>query len=382
MGMLVLAWLTAWVAGVQTGTATRPEVQAAIAQLGSFDFATRTRAAQVVRRAPAQLSAPLLQEAVRGATDEYVRFRAFVLLTGTDAVAADRVARDVLGNRDDRLRMVAYQWFELHPKADVLPRLLAALKAESSEFVRPALTRALAASAADPRVREALAPLVMRGEDIFRGSVIAALGDYGGTFAVKDIAAVAKLDGPLQEDAVTALGRLGWPDATQLLADLQQKGRPDLQPTVSASLCLLGIDCDARLAYLTSTLTFAAGEQRYQPLLRGAVHALAMLAIAGHEQALATLFDVGTRSQESARAPIALGVGLVALRDPARLLTVLDGRADRASAAELVRDAFDMLSEDFDEEQFAVFVRTAFAQSPEASTRHATAGLLVKELEY
>ena len=66
-----------------------------------------------------------------------------------------------------------------------------------------------------------------------------------------------------------------------------------------------------------------------------------------------------------------LGVGLVALRNPAFCLTVLGDAHDREPAIEVLRDAFDMLAEDFEEERFYVTIRRAFWAAPEGS---ATAG--------
>ena len=62
---------------------------------------------------------------------------------------------------NDRLREVAYGYFEINPRPALAPKLLAALDKEEGEFVRPALVRALAAHAersegrrrADPRRR-------------------------------------------------------------------------------------------------------------------------------------------------------------------------------------------------------------------------------------
>jgi len=171
------------------------------------------------------------------------------------------------------------------------------------------------------------------------------------------LASIRSLDGPLQDDAITAIGRLGDASTRPLLAKLQGSVPRELQPTVSAALCLQGVDCDARLAYLVETLAFATVNAGYQPLLRGAVHGLSVLAIAGREPALVALFDAGARAPESARAPIALGVGTVALRKPQVVMHVLQQRADVAPALTLLRDAFDMLSEDFEKENFALEIR-------------------------
>lgn len=381
----MIAVIVALIAFVVAPAPQAPEaaaIRTAVVQLGSFDFPTRTNAARVVRRAPAAVSVPILQDAVQGSTDEYVQFRAFVLLTSVDPQAAAATAARVLSDRNDRVRAVAYQWFEHHPQPDVLPKLLAALSTEQSEFTRPSLTRALAAAGADPRVRDALIPLVTRGEDIYRGAVIEALGDYDGRYALAPITSVAELDGPLQDDAITALGRLGDPSSRPVLAKLQSRVPREMQPTVSAALCLQGIDCDARLAYLSSTLGYAASNPGYEALLRGAVHGLAVLASTGNDKALSALFDVGIRSKDPARGPIALGVGLVALRRAEVVMKVLGARADTAPVLDLLRDAFDMLSEDFEEERFAYEVRRMMAASASDTPARRLAERVLTELEY
>src|SRR5215203_3608654 len=69
-------------AGQTPSVATAAEVQAAIDKLGSFEFPTRTEAARVVRRAPAEIAVRLLAAAARSHADEYVRYRALTLLSG------------------------------------------------------------------------------------------------------------------------------------------------------------------------------------------------------------------------------------------------------------------------------------------------------------
>jgi hypothetical protein len=356
--------------------------KAAIDKLGSFDFDVRTAAGRTVRRAPVDVVTPLLAKAARDHKDEYVRFRALVILAGLGDTAARDVIRDLMKDRNDRLRTVAYGWYEHHPDPAVLPVLLAALTTEQSEFVRPALTRAVAVQGTDPRARAALTPLVARGEDLFRGAVIEALGDYKGQYALPEIIDVAKLDGPLQDDAITAMGKLGDVSLRATMAALQRSVPPEGQPTVSAALCLLGIDCPGQMAYLQKTLTFSATSQGYQPLLRGAVHGFGMLAARGDEAALNALFDIGVPSQDPARAPIALGVGLVALRNPLLMLKVIEARKDFEAAGDLLRDAFDMLSEDYEEECFYVEIRRAFYAAPEGSLRRRVAQALIDKLEF
>ena len=68
---------------------------------------------------------------------------------------------------------------------------------------------------------------VARGEDFFRSAVIEALGDYKASYAVDAISAISKLDGPLQDDAALALGKIGAPRALETLAGLQQSAEFD-----------------------------------------------------------------------------------------------------------------------------------------------------------
>ncbi len=371
-------------------TPAQPSLADQIDRLGSFEFDVRTGAARAIRRVEPAVAVPALVEAVRTHRDEYARYRAMVLLAGflevmlpsQTAGPIAQTMRAMLADRNDRLRTVAYQWFEYHPDEAVLPQLLTAVETERSEFIRPALMRALAASGQDPRVRDLLMKLVLRGEDFFRGAVIGALGDYRAAYAVKTISEVAELDGPLQDDAITALGRIGEPSAKGTLAALQKVASRELQPTVSAALCLLGIDCDARYAFVQESLRFAAATPGYQALLRGAVHAATVLAVGGRDEALNDLIDAGVKAADPVRAAVALGVGTAALRRPRVLLTVLERRSDSRDAMLLIREAFDMLSEDFEEERFYVQIRRAHWEAPPDSPRRRAAAALIEIAEF
>jgi HEAT repeat protein len=358
------------------------DVQAAIDKLGSFDFPVRTEASRVVRRASSDVAVPLLARAARAHADEYVRYRALTLLSGFGGPTTATVMQELKSDRNDRLRTVAFAWFEHQPTPAALPSLIEALQKERSEFVRPALTRSIAAHTGDPRVREALLPLVSRGDDYFRGAVIEALGDYDGKFALAEITAVAKLDGPLQDDAIAALAKLGDKATIPMLLELQKTAPREVQPTIAASLCLLGTGCPVAEEYLKKTLAFAATTDGYSSLLRGVVHAYDLLAVRGRPAALGALFDAGVPAREAARGPLALGVGHVALRQPATIITALEPRTDLAAAIELLRDAFDMLNEDFEEERFFVEVRRVFWASPAGSARRAIAEALMSKLEF
>ena len=49
---------------------------------------------------------------------------------------------------------------------------------------------------------------------------------------------------------------------------------------------------------------------------------------------------------------------------------------------ELLRDAFDMLAEDFEEERFYVAVRQAYWAAPAGSARRRVAEALIQKLEF
>ena len=361
---------------------SQPSLSQAIDQLVSFDFKTRTEAARVVRRAPAAQVVPALAAAAVTHKDGYVRYKALVLLAGYGDASAGATMRKLLADPNDRVRAVTYGWFEHHPNAETLPALIAALGREQSEFVRPALMRALAASQGDPAAQKALEPLIMRGEDYFRGSAIEALGDYQAAWAREAIAKVAMLSGPLQDDSIIALGKIGSRDSLPVLATLQKDAREETQPSLAVATCLITKDCAAQIEYLTKTVSFAAGDQKYQSLLRSASFALGALARRGDKQALTVLLDAGEPARDPARAAIALAVGNVALRNPAVVMDVLESRKSLDLSTTLLQDAFDMLSEDFEEERFFVEIRRAYWAAAEGSPRRRVTQALIDKLEF
>jgi HEAT repeat protein len=363
-------------------SSTPAQVKAAIDKLGVLDFPIRMQAARTIRRAASSVAVPLLSEAATSHKDGYVRFRALVLLSGFNDPKIVDVMTRMLPEENDRLRTVAYSYFEYHPDPAVVPRLLDALQKENSEFVRPALTRALAAYGSDPKIRDVMSGLVIRGQDFFRSAVIEAIGDYKGSYAFAPLTEVAKLDGPLQDDAVLALGKLGDKRALDTFAALQRSAPRNTQPSIATAICLIGINCSSHQNYLTETLRFGIDNQGFQELLRGAASGLAVLGVQGNEEAVKTLIQAGIPSHDPARAAIALALGTVALRNPPLLLRVLESEKNSAAALELLREAFDMLEEDFEEERFFVFVRRAYWQAPAASPTRKVADALIQKLEF
>src|SRR3954454_9836153 len=148
------------------------QLQAAIAKLGDLDYATRTTASRAVRRTATAQAVPALLQAVSEQGDGYVRYRSLVLLTGFNDPRTKDAMRESLASPNDRLRIVAYSFFEHNPDRSLIPQFVSALDKEAGEFVRPALVRALAAVGDDARVRQALLREVPRGQDFFRSAVI------------------------------------------------------------------------------------------------------------------------------------------------------------------------------------------------------------------
>jgi len=136
---------------------TAPQIKDAIDQLGRIDYGIRMSAARRIRRAPADAVVPTLIDAVQNHPDGYSRFRSLVLLSGLNDSRTHDVMARALTDKNDRLRAVAYGYFEHNADPQIVSRMLDALATEQSEFVRPALTRALAAYSSDARVREVLA---------------------------------------------------------------------------------------------------------------------------------------------------------------------------------------------------------------------------------
>jgi HEAT repeat protein len=364
-------------------TPTSPEqIRAAIDKLGDLDYAARTTAGRTIRRAPTAPAVTALLQAVSEHADGYVRFRALTLLTGyndprtVDAMTAATVSPN------DRLREVAYGYFEMNPNPALAPKLLASLDKEDGEFVRPALIRALAAIPKDPKVAEVLIRDAMRGVDYFRSTVIEAIGDYKITAAMPRLVEIAKLEGPLQDDAATAIGKIGDKNQLGILAAMQQSAPKETQPAIAAAICLMGTNCSSHIGYLEKTLAFADTYPGYQDLLRGAASGLGNIARQGNDEALRILFDVGIPSQDPVRAPVTLAIGLVALRNTPLLLKTLQARPDQAGAVGIVAEAFDMLEEDLEEERFFVAVRKAYWAAPDGSPTRKLCEALINKLDF
>jgi HEAT repeat protein len=365
------------------GTTAAPKtLAAAIDDLGKLDYAVRTAASAAVRRAPAEQAVPALMNAVTSHGDGYVRFRALVLLAGIGDPRTRDVMIPAVDDVNDRLREVAYAWLEWNPEPSLAPKLIAKLETEVSEFVRPALVRALAALGSDAAVRAALLRDVTRGEDVFRSAVIEALGLHKATYAVPALMKVAALDGSLQDDAVIALARIGDPKGLEVVIAQQGKAPRARQPALAAAICLLGRNCDSHERFLAETLTFTTKNMGHQELTRSTADALGVLARSGRASAWDTLITIGDPSVDPVRAPIALAAAGAAVGNPPAALAALERASNPRAALLLLRDGFDMLSEDLAEERFYARIRALYWQAAQGSPTRARIERVMTALDF
>ncbi len=354
----------------------------AITALGDFSYEARVEASRAIRRTDAAVVVPALLNAARTHPDTYVQFRAAVILSGYPGQEVDAYFREALASRNDRVRAVAYERLAFRPDAELAEQLLAALEQEGSEFVRPQLIRALAAHGAHPWVQAQLTADIDRGETAFRSAVIEALGDQRAAWAAEPLLALAADGGPLRDDALLALGKIGDARVLQILQGLTVDSSSPDQPIVSATLCLVDADCPTHVDYVLAAIEYGVEQAGTdQALLRAAASAAAALAMAGHADALEGLLDAGVHAVNPGRAPIALALGAVALRTPERAFETIAARDDLDDVLLLLRDAFEMLDEDLAEERFYILMRDTYwdAARTERARTAAEAAMLVLE---
>jgi HEAT repeat protein len=364
------------------------QLKAAVDKLSDLDYDTRVKASRTIRRTETGQAVQVLLQTVREHGDGYVRYRALVLLTGFNDPRTKEAMRESLKSPNDRLRAVAYSFFEHNPDPSLQADFMTALEKEQGEFVRPAVVRAaaaLASKADSPAMRDAIVREATRGEDFFRSAVVEALGDYRAQYAFDAVNGIAKLDGPLQDDAAMALGKLGDKRALETLAAIQRTAPRPTQPSIAAAICLLGLNCGSHVNYLTEALKFSDKNLGYQELLRGAASGLGALAVLGHAEAVDALVDIGIPSRDPTRAPVALALGTIALRNTPLMMTKLEAMSDKATldgALSLLAEGFDMLEEDLDKERFFVLARRTYWDAAEGSPRRALLQRLIGKLDF
>ena len=377
LGAAFLMLVAATAAPAQAPAAA--DLRSNLANLASLDYPTRMNAARLIRRAPAAEAVAVLREAIEKGTDEFIRYRAFILLSSFNDRATSELVRTLLRDRNDRLREAAYKWLEAHPDQGMTTTLLTALQTETAEFVRPALVGALAAVDDNPQVQRALVTEITRGVDFFRSAVIDALGRHRATYAVAAIAAVARTEGPLQDDAVLALGRIGGAAARESLAKIETTSR-ELPLVIHAARCLAGENCDAHLKALAEGAT---NQGAATALVRTASSGLSAVAADGNTAATTALVTMGGRGG-AVRDQAALGLAAAAVRNPDHLIAWLDAASapTRTAAIELLKAGFEDLEEDFGEEQFFASARAAYWKASEDSSSRTMAATLIQELDF
>jgi HEAT repeat protein len=379
--------ITALLCSILIGSGARTSAQAPanpqenISRLSSLDYPTRMNAARALRRLPAAEAVPALTAAVQKHTDEFVRFRAFIVLSSFSDRGTGDLARGLLRDANDRLREVAYKWLEAHPDPSMVPTLLNALQSEQAEFVRPAVVSALATLGDDARVQRALLAEIGRGMDFFRGAVIEALGRRRAAYAVDGIAAVARLQGPLQDDAVIALGRIGGPAALAVLKSIgSEPPTAALALTLRAAQCMAGEACDAALKAIVDAVTAPAASAA---IIRAGISGLTAVAGIGNQPATVALVNLAERGGVI-RDQAAIGLATVAVLNPDHVIAWLDRapQKSRQAPVDLLKDGFDDLEEDFGEELFFAAVRATYWKAADGSDTRSLASLLIQRLDF
>ena len=265
----------------------------------------------------------------------------------------------------------------------MLSSLIEGLEKESSEFVRPALTRSIAAQGSEARARAALVPLVARGDNYFRGAVIEALGDYSGTYALAEIWEVAKLDGPLQDDAVLALGKIGDSSTVALLVNLQKTASRELQPAIVAALCMLKQGCEAADEYFRKTLTYASDHRWIRGALargRPCTRRSGCTWTGRVTDRALRCGDQGAGGSARHRSLSASGSWRCAIRRWCSQPSKRSRIPPRPSSSSVTPSTCS--NEDFEEERFFVEMRRAYWAAAAGSSRRRITETLIQKLEF
>ncbi len=218
-----------------------------------------------------------------------------------------------------------------------------------------------------------------RGLDFFRSAVIDALGRHRAVYAVDGIAATSRLEGPLQDDALLALGRIGGTRATTALNEFTS-GTPEAAQMIRGVRCLIGEMCAEHIAALVAA---ASSDEGRPTTVRGAIDALEAVAQNRNEAALAALVTLAAQ-QSALRERVAVAFASVALRQPDWVVERISAadESTRESAITMLKDGFDSLEEDFDEEQFFAAVRAGYWRAGDGSAARTLAATLIQRLEF
>ena len=292
---------------------------------------------------------------------------------------------------NDRLRTVAYASSSTTPTARW--RRIPCRARQGAGRIRPSGAGSCAgraggdaagAEAADTiaRARQALVRDVSRGEDFFRSAVIEALGDYKAPYAFDALTAVAKLDGPLQDDAALALGKIGDKRALETLAAIQRTAPREAQPAIA----------DGHLPARRELRVARALPRRHAEVLgqeRGLPGTPARRrgrprrpGVAGHDEAVEALFEVGIparRFDAGARRARARDGG--SAQHAADVVRSLQAHRSRTAIA-LLAEGFDLLEEDLEKERFFAVVRRTYWDAADGSPTRLLMQSLIGKLDF
>ena len=220
---------------------------------------------------------------------------------------------------------------------------------------------------------------VPRGLVFFRCAVFDALGGHRAVYAVESIAATSKQNGPLQDDALLALGRIGGTRAVAALGEFTS-GTPEAAEMVRAARCLVGEKCAESIAALVAA---ASSDEGRPSTISGAIDALEAVAQNRNEAALSSLITLGVK-KTALRERVAVSVASVALRQPDWMVERIGAMdaATRETVITMLKDGFDSLDEDFNEEQFFAAVRAGYWRAADGSAGRTLAATLIQRLEF
>ena len=319
-----------------------------------------------VRRAPAPQAVPALLQAVAEHADGYVRFRALVLLTGFNDPRTTDAMRESLTSPNDRLREVAYGFFEHNPGSRRCCRRCSRRSTRSRRSSSGRRWSARSRRCGD-RSDGARAGAASRDVDARRG-LLPQRGDRG---ARRLQGARTRSTRSPRSRSSTARCRTTpcWRWARSATSARSRRWRRcsarrrgTRQPSIAAAICLLGVNCESHESYLIETLKFADTNPGYQELLRGAAAGLGALGVAGQRRGRRR----AVRRRHSRRAirrarRSRWRSATVALRNTPLMLPMLEKQPDpRRARSRCSREGFDMLEEDLEEERFFALVRRTY----------------------
>jgi len=135
--------------------------------------------------------------------------------------------------------------------------------------------------------------------------------------------------------------------------------------------------------HVAALVAAASSEEGRPSTIRGAIDALEAVAQSRNEAALTALLTLAAK-QSALREQIAVSFATVALRQPDWVVERIDAgdKSSREALISMLKDGFDSLEEDFDEEQFFAAVRAGYWRAGEGSSPRALAETLIQKLEF